>query len=380
MNLSKSFKVIACIVLLASMMSGCVKSVHLKDLMVVEALAVDKGEDNVNITAQTLKLNMSSGGQNGNAPQGGMTMNTDEQGNSISDAVANLSENLSKKAFFGQNKLFVLGSDFCSDELKNEMDYFIRSSDVRADMAVCIADGTAKSVIESKENDTDIPAENMVNLMKIGEEAGTSAYVTAGDLLNMNADKTTDIYLPVLKKNKDRDNVTAQGIGLFSHGRLVYVTDKEETLGFLLASGKTKNCTLSFEAPELGKVGVELSDTRVKKKMKIEDGNMIFEVKIESQFIINEIENGMTKKIDDNALEQIHRYAEKELEALCRKGFYACQSHGSDALRTGEYLAKDSYESYKKLSDDWNTYYQTVKISPSAKVKLKKFGDNTQLS
>lgn len=380
MNLSKSFRIIVSIVLIASMLSGCVKSVHLKDLMVVEALAVDKGGDNVNITAQTLKLNMSSGGQNGNAPQGGMTMNTDEKGNSISDAVANLSENLSKKVFFGQNKLFVLSRDFCREELKNEMDYFIRSSDVRSDMAVCIADGTAKSVIESKENDTDIPAENMVYLMKNGEEAGTSAYVTAGDMLNMNADKTTDIYLPVLKKNKDRDNVTAQGIGLFSHGRLVHITDNEETMGFLLVQGKAKNCTLSFEVPELGRVGVELSDTKAEKKMKIENGNMVFEVKIKGQFIINEIEKGMTKEIDDTALEQIRRYTEREIESLCRKGFDACQSHGSDALKTGEYLAKDSYDSYKKISDEWDTYYKTVKISPSANVKLKKFGDNTQLS
>ena len=380
MNLSKGFKIIVSIVLLVSMLSGCVKSVHLKDLMVVEALAVDKSGDNIKISAQTLKLNMSSGGQDGNEPQGGMTMNTDEQGNSISDAVANLSENLSKKVFFGQNKLFILSRDFCSEELKNEMDYFIRSSDVRSDMAVCIADGTAKSIVESKENDTDIPAENMVYLMKNGEEAGISAYVTVGDLLNMDADKTADIYLPVLKKSRDRDNVTAQGIGLFSHGKLVHITDKEETMGFLLVLGKAKNCPLSFEVPELGRVGIELSDTKAEKKLKIENGNMIFEVKITGQFIINEIENGMTKEIDDTALEKICRYTERKIESLCRKGFNACQSHGSDALKTGEYLAKDSYDSYKKLSDEWDTYYQTVKISPSASVQLKKFGDNTQLS
>ena len=187
MNLSKSFKIAVCCVMIGVMLSGCMNSVHLKDLLVVEGLGVETQGDKVNLVIQTLKLGAAAGDE---TPQGNRTYNTEGNGATIVDAISGFSKSVSKKLFFGQNKLIVFSRDIAESDFKEKLDYFLRSSDSRIDVAVCISDKSAKEIIESKENDSGIPCENIVYLLKNGQDAGLSAYVTIGELLNMSTDKT----------------------------------------------------------------------------------------------------------------------------------------------------------------------------------------------
>lgn len=376
MSLSKSFKVMICAVLIASMFSGCINTVHLKDLVVVEGMGIDMKEDKVNLFVQTLEAGNSTGGE---APQGNMTTNTGETGDTIVDAVAMLSKSLSKQLFFGQNKLIIFSREAAEKDFGKKLDYFLRSSDSRPDVAVCISDSTAKDIIESKEKNAHIPSENIVYLLENGQDSGVSAYVTTNELLNMYSDKTSDIYLPVLKKEKKAENVQAHGIGLFNNEKLVYTTNDEETRGFLFLAGKIKNCSIEFEDRELGYVSVEVLSPKVKKHIEIQDGNIIFKAEIKGQIMINEIEKGIITSLDKEKIDRIRSNAENEIEKNCTQAFSACRDNGSDALRVGEYLAKDSPKSYDKLADEWDTYYKTVNLSVHADMSLKKLSDNTQL-
>lgn len=377
MSLLKSFKIIVCVVLIASVFSGCMNNVHLKDLLIVEGMGIDVQDDKVNLIIQTLKLGAAAGSE---TPQGNRTYNTEENGDTIVDAVSNLSKSVSKKLFFGQNKIIVFSREIAENDFTEKLDYFLRSSDSRIDVTVCIADKTAKEIIESKENDAGVPCENMVYLLNNGEEAGVSACLTIGEILNMASDKTTDIYLPVVEKNEDGNNIETKGLGLFSNEKMTYVTDEDETMGFLIITGKIKICTIEFEDEELGTVSVKIFSPNVKKRVDIVDGNIIFDVDIDAKIMLDEIEKGIVTKLDEKKFERICDYAEKEIERLCTKAFFACRNNGSDALRIGEYLAKDSPKSYDKVSDEWDSYFSTVTLSVSASTDLKKLSDNSQLS
>ncbi len=202
MNLLKSFKIIACAVLIAGMLSGCMNTVHLKDLMIVEGMGIEMKEDKINVIIQTLKLGAASSTE---PPEGNRTYNTEQEGETVVDAVSNLSQSVSKKLFFGQNKIIVFSRKIAETNFKETLDYFLRAEDSRVDVTVCVADENSKEIIESKENDAGVPCENMVYLLKNGQDAGVSAYVSVGELLNMSSDKTSDIYLPILKKEKGKN-------------------------------------------------------------------------------------------------------------------------------------------------------------------------------
>lgn len=349
---------------------------NLKNLIVIEGIGIDNSEDGVQLTVQSLNPGKSTGVEK---PEGNMTINTVEKGTTIVEAISNLNKAMSKELFFGHNKIIVFSREVCETDLNNKLDYFLRSSDARADVAVCMADGDAKKVLENSEDGAHVPVENMVYLIGNGQKMGTSVYITTNDLLNLYADKTTDMYLPVLKERADQNNVELSGIAVFSDDKLSYVLDEEETLGFMLMSGKIKNCYLEIHDEDLGNIGIEVIPTKVKKKVDIVDGGVVFNVNVKGHLMINEVEKGIANVLKEEHLKTICNKAEEKISYLCSRAFSACQEHDSDSLRVGEYLAKDSPKSYELLSDEWNKYFKSVTLSVKSDINLKKISDNTQI-
>lgn len=372
----KSFKIMICLMLICSLFTGCMNQTNLKNLIVIEGIGIDNTKDGVQLTVQSLNPGMSTGTEK---PEGNMTINTIEQGKTIVEAVSNLNKAMSKELFFGHNKIIVFSRDVCETDLNYKLDYFLRSSDARADVAVCMADGDARTVLENTENEAHVPVENLVYLIGNGQKMGTSIYITTNDLLNSYSDKTTDMYMPVVKERADRDNVELSGIAIFNKDKLSYVLDNDETLGFMFITGKIKNCYLEFTDEDLGNVGVEVIPSKVKKSVEIVDGKVVFNVKVDGSVMINEVEKGVANVLKEDCLNTVCEKTEEKIAYLCTKAFDACQKYDSDALRIGEFLAKDSPKSYEQLSDDWDQYFKTVSISVDSKMKLKKISDNTQI-
>lgn len=380
MNLLKSFKIILSAVLIAVSFSGCMNSANLSDIkniMMVEGIAIDSENDDFSVTVQTLNTAGISGTE---LPQGNITVNTSAQGKSVIDAVSSMSKQISKNLFFGQNKIIIFGDKTARSDFYKKLDYFLRSSDSRPDVAVCLSDGDAKDIIESKENDAHIPCENMVYLMKNGQDAGVSAYVFTNDIMNMYYDKTSDLYLPVLKASPSGESVQTAGIGIFDDERLVYVTNNDETMGLLFLMGKIKNCSIEFNSGELGMISVEISSLNVKNHTEIADGNIVFVSDIDTQLVINEIENGVANSLGKEELDNICRRADNEIEDMCRQAFFACRENSSDCLRVGEYLAKDCPETYKEINEKWGDYFSSVLFQVNVDTNLKELSDNTQLN
>lgn len=378
-SLLKIIKIISVPLICLLLMSGCMNKTNLKDIVVVEGMAIDKNEDEsskIELTVQT--LNVAKNASNGEAPSGNMTLNISDNGNTIVDAASLMSKKLSKKLFYGQTKLIVFSKEMAKEGLADDFDYFLRSSRARSDLAVCISADKAKNILESSENDSRVPSENLLYLMKNGEQAGVSAYVTTSRLLNQFEDKVADCYLPVLKPDKDNKNVQAQGIAVFNGDKLSYILNDDETMGFLLISNLAHKCTLEFDDAHFGKVGVEISNIKVKNRADVKNSNIVFSTDLSASLIINEVEKGAVTKLDSKAEENICHEAEQYVQKLCSNSFYACQNAKSDCLRVGEYVAKDLPVTYKACETDWKDYYSSVDYSSSVKMELKKLSDNNQ--
>ncbi|MGN1420494.1 MAG: Ger(x)C family spore germination protein [Eubacterium sp.] len=373
--MSKSFKLVVLILAFCTLFSGCTTSRHLKDLVIVEGMGIDQKDEKVSVTLQTLNVGINNGSQ---TPQGNMTVNTEKEGSSITDSINNLSKSLSKRIFFGQNKLIVIGKSLAENDFTKNIDFFMRSADARSDVAVCISDSKAKDIIESKESDAAVPCENILYLIQNNEKSGLCTYITTEQILNLYADKTSDIFIPVLEKKK-KDNVSTKGIGLFSKDKLVYVTDDEETTGFVILADKAKDIAIEAKDDKLGKIGVKISEIKCKKSAVCQNGTVLFRVTVSADMIVDEIEKGIGEKMTQEDLGRICTDVEKRISELCSKAFSACQKYNSDSVRLGEQLAKDDPDAYGAVSDSWEKYFQSSKIEVNANIHLKKISDNTQV-
>ena len=194
----RTIKLFLCFLLVAATLCGCSGRRTLSNLAVVEGMSIDRAANGVSVSVQT--LNMTKSGNGSEALSGNITINTAESGTGISQALSKLSKDLSRNLFLGQNKITVFSSSVARHGVGDNMDYFVRSAASRPDVLLCVADGNAKALLQSKEDDALVPSANMVHLLQNGQDSGMGAVVSVNDALRCFASPTSDIYLPLLKR------------------------------------------------------------------------------------------------------------------------------------------------------------------------------------
>ena len=354
MNLSKCIKIFFSLFLCFLLFTGCTGSRHLKDLFIVEGLGIDYYDNNLSVTLQGLKVNVSNASD---TPLGNMVVNTSASGTTVSNAINNIAKAVSKRAFFGHNKIIVLSKELAQNDIKNYIDYFLRSEDSRADVAICVSKEKAKFILESKENDANVPSENILFLINNNEETGQSILVNENEFLMLYEDKCSDIYLPVIERKDDESTVKSAGIALFSDNRLAYITNDIETKGFVILNNKAKDVLIQISDEKFGKIDVKLSNIKCKKSASIVENKVYFNVEINADIILGE----------------------KACNEMISKTYNACIYAKSNALRIGKFIARDCPEYYEKHLSDINGGFQKAELNVNSYINLEKISDNSQL-
>lgn len=370
----KIFKIIAAVIFICLLFTGCSERKDLSELSIVEGMGIDYIDNEINVTVQT--LNLSKEGQGAEALSGNVTMNTTGKGSNISSAIENATEKLSKKIFFGQNRIIVFGKGMAENYIDKNIDYLLRSSDSRSDVKICIAEEEASKVMESKENNALVPSESITSLLEMGEESGFGASITTNELLNFYLDKTSDIYIPVVKAEKE--SVSVAGIAIYDKQNLVSILEKNETFGFLMLSNKIKTGFLTVKSDELGEIGVDIIKSKTKTYASYEDGKLVFHAKIKSDLMLDAVEEGHITTLTKKHLNDIQKLVENKMIENCSLAFTECVNKGSDCLRVGENLAMYSPGAYAELSDNWKAYFKDAVLDIEADCRLKKINENSK--
>ena len=376
MNLSKCIKIFFSLFLCFLLFTGCTGSRHLKDLFIVEGLGIDYYDNNLSVTLQGLKVNVSNASD---TPLGNMVVNTSASGTTVSNAINNIAKAVSKRAFFGHNKIIVLSKELAQNDIKNYIDYFLRSEDSRADVAICVSNEKAKFILESKENDANVPSENILFLINNNEETGQSILVNENEFLMLYEDKYSDIYLPVIERKDDESTVKSAGIALFSDNRLAYIKNDIETKGFVILNNKAKDVLIQISDEKFGKIDVKLSNIKCKKSASIVENKAYFNVEINADIILGEIEKGTQNKLSKKDNKRLCALVEKACNEMISETYNACIYAKSNALRIGKFIARDCPEYYEKHLSDSNGGFQEAELNVNSYINLEKISDNSQL-
>lgn len=345
--------------------------------MIVEGVGIDLTESkDIAVTLQSLKIGMSNSSEK---PDASMTFNSSSNGNTVSSAINSLTKGVSKRAFFGHNKIMVLSQKFVENGVEKYVDYFLRSEDARADVAICVAEKSAKFILESKENDSNVPSENILYLINNNEKSGQSILVDENDFLMLYKDETSDIYLPLIEREDEKSSAKTAGIALFCGDKLSYITDEIETKGFVILNNKADDVLFQIYDEKLGKIDVHISNIKCKKGAVRYNNNTYFNVELKADMIISEIEKGTENKLSKNDYNRLLREVENEVSNVIEKTFYALIKAKSDCLRVGNYIAKDCPDYYSEYIKNSKQNYQKVLLNKKVKINLEKISDNSQL-
>ncbi len=369
----KKFSALIAFVLIFLSLSGCSNPINVSDLAIVQAVGIDKTKDGVQISAQYLDLAKSTGATDNMSEN--ITSVAKGNSTSVGEAVADASLSLSSPIFFGQNKLIVISSDYAKGDIGDSLDYLLRGVDSRPDVLVAISEGKAEEIISNPERKAKIPAENLYNLLKNGEKNGVGATVTVNDILGQYADKTTDIYIPVLKSNKDY--VSLVGLSVFSDNKYAATISDDDAFGFLVVNNKLETGTLAIRDDELGEIGINVSKCKCKNRIAVDNGTIYFKSNVKVKFVLNDVQKGVTSKISPSDSERLERLLSNRLKAMCISAVKTCLDKKSDPFMIGKYLARENMGLYSKVKDDWKNYLPGITYTADVESEMELISDNS---
>jgi spore germination protein KC len=338
------------------LLTGCWNRVEINDIAIVTAIGLDLVEDDkLRLTLQVaVPSKLVTGGTGGSS--GKSTIVISETGATVSEAYRNIQGKLSRRIFFSQSRVLLIGEDLAKKGVFHIVDFHTRYAEPRINSFIMFTKGKASKIINSMPKFESVSAEEMRELAKMG----LKVYVR--DFLNMLLTEGIEPFasqftlkpLEVSTKNKSGETQAVSGIAVFKEDKLVGWMDEVETRGLLWIRNEIKTGVITIKIPEEkggGNISMEIirGETNIvpilkQGELKL-DVDVVTELSvIENDSKVNLHETKVIEEIQTNAEEEIS----KRIEMIIEK---AKKEYKSDIFGFGQSV-------YKKYPKEWNTHYK----------------------
>jgi spore germination protein KC len=340
------------------LLTGCWNRVEINDIAIVTAIGLDLVEDDkLRLTLQVaVPSKLVTGGTGGSS--GKSTIVISDTGASVSEAYRNIQGKLSRRIFFSQSRVLLIGEDLAKKGVFHIVDFHTRYAEPRINSFIMFTKGKASKIINSMPKFESVSAEETRELAKMSE--GLKIYVR--DFLNMLLTEGIEPFasqftlkpLEVSTKNKSGETQAVSGIAVFKGDKLVGWMDEVETRGLLWLRNEIKTGVITIKIPEEkggGNISMEIvrADTNIVPILK--RGELKLEVDVVSELSVIENDSGLNL-METKVIEEIQTYADdlirKRIEMVVDK---AQKEYGADIFGFGQSV-------YKKYPKEWNTQYK----------------------
>lgn len=382
-------RILVAVILCTLLLTGCWDRRELNDIGIVVAMGLDRDDmtGKIIVTSQMVRpgaLKKDGGGES-SSPVEIITT----QGNTVAEAVKNISNQFDRIAFFAHVKVLVISEQLAKEGLLPTLDYFIRNSTMRNLVWLVIAkDGNAKELLTINHGIENVQATYLDDIIK---NRGENSEVSISDLLTYLKAITSEsnpiggvmemVEHPTMP-TKEKKDVTTQGIKLsgtavFKKDKLVGYLDNRETRGLNWVTGKVKNTIINIPSPnENGKliaIAITKASSKIIPEMREGKISFIIDVNVEGNIAEQQDSGNYFKYLDSFAtLEEIQKdMIEKEIQTTIDK---VQTKLGSDILGFGSIYSKKYPQEWKGIKDDWDTIFPTVSYEVKVDARLRNLG------
>ncbi|NOU76702.1 Ger(x)C family spore germination protein [Paenibacillus sp. LMG 31458] len=376
---------------LSLLLTGCWSRVEVNDIAIVTAVAIDKLSDgNIRIALQVpIPMRLGPIGASGGGGGGGneMTLLVSEAGETVLDAYRRLQKKVSRRIFFSQNRVLIIGEKAARDGVFPILDYFSRGRGARLRGLILFSKGEAAPLLKLT------PKLERYNAEVIREEENerVGLRIMQKDFIDM---LTTEGISPVaarveerpeeikgeqyslrnMPSDKERLTPAIVGAAVFHQDKLVGWMNDEETRGILWLRNELKTAIITVNIPK-EKGGGKISAMLIREKTKVKPilmGNKVkMEVNIHAE---NEIhENGSKLDLGDpKVLEYVQTLLEKDVKERIQLALHKAQKQlNCDIFGFGNAVYRTYPKVWKKqFKNRWDDVFPNleVKINPHVTV------------
>jgi len=238
--------------LCSTILTGCWDRVEMQDLAIITSAAIDVLEDGkTKISVQLFIPRSISSGETGEDVSAASTFVREGIGSSLADAISILQNNVPRRLFWGQCKIFIFGEEQAKNGIRKEIDLLARQSGPRGNSYLYVSKGKAAEIL------TLIPPLERYSgeaLRKLSEdELGTSTTLKDVDIGLMGEGESVSMPFikPLISEEHSRKPYETvpiiDGAAVFKKDQMVGTLNKKETRGLLWFKDEVKRSTLSIQ-------------------------------------------------------------------------------------------------------------------------------------
>lgn len=378
-----------------TLLTGCWSAREIDQLAFIAAMGVDKEDDVVKLTVQVVVGGGGGGGEGEGA--GAPVWVTSVTGNSLSEAVFNLNRVISKTPFWSHSFVLVIGEELARDGIGIVLDWVGRDRQVRDKLLVAVAIGTAEDILKVEPKMTQLPAEYIEQLLRLGAKTGC---IPDPHLLPMRIAYANrpgmQIQMPLIQPQPQDDtgggsggenpaeesngggaeqkaeSIELKGTAVFKDDKMVGTLDLRESRGVAWLTGQVSGTLIAINREE-GQVTQQANFAQVKYRLRGDQEDVILEARVTQDGVLNAWPLASDHGITPTILAQLEEDLVREIESEIRAALDKLQSEfNSDAVGLGERLRRLDANLYKGL--DWDEAFPVLQLSTSIEASFRRIG------
>lgn len=352
-------------------LSGCWDRTEVNNLAIITAVGLDWTEDrqlelSVKIYLTSPSSSQQMRGFSADSGGTGLSIVRSVKGLTMAASVAQLQQVLTRKVFWGQAEVLIIGERLAKEGLAEPMEFFTRHPSPRERIQVFISKGSAKDVLQ-----LDPPIERSIAKgLRSMAESRIGLNITMKDLMQMMAGRARAAVIPLVEIKPKQGMQEAfpflNGTGILKNGKMVGRMNDSTTRGILWLRNEIKRATTTISPKNAkGYVSFQLLRSHTELIPHIHGDDWSITVRIDTQDDIIENTTGL-----DLADPKYIKELETELATGIEHRVHMALTQAQKEMKADIFGFADAF--YRNYPKEWNrNKNRWDDIYPNLKVMLE---------
>jgi spore germination protein len=365
------------LILLLPVLAGCWSSKPIEDLNIIVGSSLDKAENGkLKSTLQYVVPEAIGKGSEGAAPKKPY-VNVSDMGDALEPIGWETTLKTEGMIFGSHQKAIVVSEALARDvNLRELTDLYYRDIDIRGSTMIFISKGRADQTLESKETNV-IPA---LKLVEIAMQQLSTRMLSETTLTSIwgKMNSGTSFLLQQIQSTKGEAEFSGAAIINGKDNLMIGSFNKEEVEGITWITGLGKGGAVKAYQKESDKpTFVQIENMKSMIKPKVKNGDISFDVKIESEGRISEYWNPYLKPaFNSKNVKKIEEAAEKEVKHLVQNVTKKMQEeYKVEVAGFGNQLRIEYPKLWEKVKGDWDQKFTTIPVNYYVDITIKDYGN-----
>lgn len=381
------------------LLPGCWDRRELDELAIAAALGIDTDAEGLKVTVQLIRPQGVQSGTSSSNMQGGAYWVLGARGDTIFDAIRNLSLLSSRKPFFPHTQLIVFGEETAKQGFSQHLDFLARDPEIRTEAFVLVVKGKAADFLTRLDGFSRVSAlgyaELMNNLGATSKFAQTTLSTLARQSLTPGIDPVVTLAEPgnpvdptarglpfnldsgaMQKQPQKEDIYVYSGAAVFRGDKMAGELTTLEARGLLWVLNKVKSGVIVVPAPQgSGKTSLEILGAKAKVKPQIKDGQISFAITIKAEALLAAVDAPVAEEMwKPDQMEELAALLSQQIETEVLAAMQKAQTLRADIFGFGQVLRQQKPRAWQDVEAEWVHIFPQVRVEVAVESHLKEFG------